>query len=374
MRQHSGKSSTGKYVRYIHSAVDGYIKGMNISFGAHTGRAISRLLNLYNLPKPSVKYSCMEELIDDLTLYEAEYASKKYGSYLKAASTGIRGIITAPEGKVLTIADYAAIEARLVFWLSDCFNGLKKYHQGVDLYVDAATKIYHKTTESIISDERWLGKQVILGAGFGLGSKGFVNSCANWGVEVPLDLAEEAIASYRESYPEVVDFWNDIERTAIRACKTGEITYMPNGKIAFKTFKTKSGVKMLLMRLPSGRFISYPHVRLETVTTPWGAFKPGITYKKVTNGGFFRESTYGGKLTENAVQGIARDLMYFGAQNAAKNGYEVLFTVYDEIVAMVDEDKANMEEFCELICRLPEWATNMPLKAEGRTFRRYQKI
>lgn len=161
MRQHSGKSSTGKYVRYINSAVNGYIKGMNISFGAHTGRSVSKLLNLYNLPKPSVKYDCMEELIDDLSLYEAGLATAKYGSYLKAASTAIRGIITAPEGYVLTIADYASIEARIVFWISNCFVGLKKYHDGVDLYVDAATKIYHKTADSINYDERWLGKQCL---------------------------------------------------------------------------------------------------------------------------------------------------------------------------------------------------------------------
>lgn len=316
----------------------------------------------------------MEELIDDLALRDPEHTTAKYGSYLKAASTAIRGIITAPEGYVLTIADYAAIEARLVFWLSDSFDGLRKYHQGVDLYVDAASKIYHKPSAQINSEERWLGKQVILGAGYGLGPKGFVNSCANWGVEVPLGLAEEAITTYRESYPEVVNFWNDIERVAIRACKTGEITYTSNGKIAFKTYKTKSGVIMLLMRLPSGRFISYPHVKIETVVTPWGAKKTGITYKKVTNGGFYRESTYGGKLTENAVQGIARDLMYFGSQNAAKHGYEILFTVYDEVVGLAKEDHANLEEFCELICAKPDWAETMPLVAEGKLVRRYQKI
>ena len=373
MRQHAGKSSTGKYVRYINSAVDGRVKGMTISFGAHTGRSVSRLLNLYNLPKPSVDYDCMEELVGDLTL-PPSFANEKYGSYLKAASTAIRGIITAPVGKCLVIADYAAIEARIVFWISNCFTGIKKYHDGVDLYVDAAAKIYHKSPKEVTKDERWLGKQVILGAGFGLGAKGFVNSCANWGVDVPLDLAQEAISTYRESYPEVVDFWNTLEATAIRACKTGEITYVPNGKLAFKTLRSNNGIPMLLMRLPSGRFIIYPHVKVETVVTPWGAKKTGITYKKVSNGGFFRESTYGGKFTENAVQGIARDLMYHGAKNAQKNGYDILFTVYDEIVALADADKANIEEFCQLICDLPEWAFGMPLDAEGKVVRRYQKI
>lgn len=373
MRQHAGKSSTGKYTRYVNSSIDGYIKGMNISFGAHTGRAVSRLLNLYNLPKPSVKYSCMEELVDDL-VSDVDMVNHKYGSYLKAASTAIRGIITAPNNYVFTVADYAAIEARLVFWLSNSFTGLKKYHEGIDLYKDAASKIYHKPIDQVTDSERWLGKQVILGAGFGLGAKGFVRSCANWGVDVPLLLAEDAISAYRESYPEVVEFWNAMESTAIRACKTGEITYIPNGKIAFKTMKTKSGVLMLLMRLPSGRFITYPHVKLETVTTPWGANKMGITYKKAKDGGYFRESTYGGKMTENAIQGIARDLMYHGGKNAAKEGYEILFTVYDEIVGMAPKDRADIDHFCESICVLPDWAIGMPLEAEGKIFSRYQKL
>jgi DNA polymerase len=373
MRQHAGKSSTGKYVRYVNSAIAGRIKGMNISFGAHTGRPISKLLNLYNLPKPSVKYNCMEELVDELT-GEVELVNQKYGSYLKAASTALRGIITATDGHSFAIADYAAIEARLVFWLSNSYTGLRKYHEGIDLYKDAASKIYKKPIDAITDSERWLGKQVILGAGFGLGAKGFVRSCANWGVDVPLLLAEEAINAYRESYPEVVDFWNSIESTAIRACKTGEVTYIPNGKIAFKTSRTKSGVNVLQMRLPSGRSITYPHVKIEQVTTPWGAKKMSITYKKVKDGGFFRESTYGGKFTENAIQGIARDLMYYGAKNAGNNGYDILFTVYDEIVGMAPNDYIDIEEFIKLITVLPDWAIGMPLEAEGKIVRRYQKI
>lgn len=374
MRQHSGKSSTGKYVRYCNSAVDSRICGMNISFGAHTGRAVSKLLNLYNLPKPSVKYESMEELVYDLTKKEIKEVNEKYGSYLKAASTAIRGMIEAPEGKILYISDYAAIEARLVFWLADCMSGIKKYLNKEDLYIDQASKIFNKRISDITSDERWVGKQVILGAGYGLGPKGFVLSCARWGVEVSLKVAEDAISSYRESYEEIVDLWNDLERKAILAYKSGEQTFAANGKISFKKVRSQSGVVFLLMILPSGRFIMYPHVKTEVVTTPWGAKKKGITYKKVTNGGFFRQSTYGGSITENAVQGIARDLMYYGSKNAKANGYDILFHVYDEVVGMHDENDANIHEFNDLICKRPDWGLTIPLVAEGKICKRYQKI
>lgn len=373
MRQHASKSSTGKYIRYIHSSIDGSVHGMIISFGAHTGRGISKLLNLYNLPKPSIKYDSMDELVTDLKEEKVDI-NEKYGSYLKAASTAIRGMITAPKGKKLTVSDYAAIEARIVFWLAGCKRGLQKYVDGIDNYIDMATFIYSKPYASITDDERWLGKQVILGAGFGLGGQGFVNSCERWGVTVAKDLADEAIQAYRETYPEVVDLWNDLENGAMKACKTGKVVYAAHGRIAFKTNKTPSGVIMLRMKLPSGRCITYPDVSIQVVKTPWGAKKKAVVYKKAKNGGFYPDSTYGGKLAENAVQAIARDIFYYGCKQAQAAGYQILFGVYDEVIGLNDADKVNIEEFNELICRQPDWSKGLPLLAEGKIMKHYQKI
>ena len=374
MRQHSGKSSTGKYYRYVNSSVDSTIYGMIISFGAHTGRTISKLLNLNNLPKPSIKYESMDTLVEDMRILPTEIIDEKYGSYLKAASTAIRGMITARPGKILAIADYASIEARLVFWLANCKTGLRKYYNGIDLYKDQATTIFHTSYDRVNDDQRWLGKQVILGAGFGLGWKGFIGSCARWGVEVSDDIAQKSIAAYREDYPEVVDMWDDLDRKSIMACKTGQITYACNGRIAFKTFKTKSGVKFLLMKLPSGRFLMYPHVKVIMATTPWGSRRVAISYKKFKDGRFVSETTYGGKLSENAIQAIARDLMYYGARNARDNDYDILFSVYDEIIAEVDESKADIKLFESLICKIPDWGLGIPLEAEGKLLKHYQKL
>jgi len=374
MRQHSGKSSTGKYVRYINSTIDGWVYGMIISFGAHTGRGVSKLLNLYNLPKPSIKYDSMDELVDDLSKEDIAFINTKYGSYLRAASTAIRGMITAPDGKILAVADYAAIEARIVFWLAGCSDGLQKYLDGVDIYKDMAAYIYMTTYKQVVDSERWVGKQVILGAGFGLGGPGFVKSCARWGVEIGINEAQQAIDSYRSAYPEVVELWNDLDEASMRACRTGKVTFIPNKKIAFKTHRTKSGVTMLQMKLPSGRCLNYPDVRIETVTTPWGAQKKAITYKKPKDNGFYRESTYGGKITENAVQAIARDIFYYGAQHASKNQYQVMFGVYDEVIALTNKSTADIDKFCELICEKPDWAADLPLEAEGKLLKHYQKI
>jgi len=374
MRQHSGKSSTGKYYRYINSSIDDKIYGMIISFGAHTGRTISKLLNLNNLPKPSVNYKSMDELIKDLQVCNVDCINDKYSSYLKTASTAIRGIIRAPNNHVLAVADYASIEARLVFWLAHSMDGLRKYHDGIDLYKDMASTIYSTPYSQVTDKQRWTGKQVILGAGFGLGWKGFIGSCERFGVEVPEDLAQQSIESYRSDYPEVVALWDDLDRKSMQSCITGQITYAAKGRIAFKTMKTKSGITFLLMKLPSGRFMSYPDVKIIKATTPWGSKRRAVSYKKQINGKWLRETTYGGKLTENAIQAIARDLMYYGAQQAKSSGYDVLFSVYDEIIAEIPKDKADISQFESLICELPEWGAGIPLEAEGKILTNYQKL
>jgi len=373
MRQHSGKSSTGKYDRYVNGNVDGLIYGMIISFGTHTHRTISKLLNLNNLPKPSVEYESMYQLVEDFKNEDAQFINDQYGSYMKAASTAIRGIITAPEGKKLFVADYASIEARLVFWAADCKDGLQKYHDGIDNYIDMAATIYHIIYSEVNDSQRWVGKNAILGCGFGLGWKGFQNTCRNYGRELSDELCQLTIAAYRDAYYEVVEAWKDIEKAAMLAVRTGKTTYCLKGKCAFRTIKTKSGKVFLLMRKPNGTFLSYPEPRIQTVTTPWGARKKALTYKRLVNNFWRRESTYGGSLFENYIQAIARDLMYFGAKEANKKGYKVMFSVYDEVIALADEDR-SFDEYIEALCMLPDWAVGLPLAADGKKLVHYQKL
>jgi DNA polymerase len=128
------------------------------------------------------------------------------------------------------------------------------------------------------------------------------------------------------------------------------------------------------MKLPSGRCLMYPDIKVTQATTPWGAKRKAISYRKQINGQWLRESTYGGKLTENAIQAIARDLMYYGAKQAEESGYEVLFSVYDEIIAEKRSDLADIKEFESLICKIPDWGKGIPLEAEGKLLNNYQKL
>jgi len=129
----------------------------------------------------------------------------------------------------------------------------------------------------------------------------------------------------------------------------------------------------LAMRLPSGRCVYYPHVKTALVKTPWGEKKLAVTYKKAKDRGFYRDSTYGGKMVENAVQAIARDVMYYGAQQASKEGFNILFTVYDEVIGLSKEGR-DIRTFNEALCKTENWSRDIPLVADGQVLRRYQKL
>lgn len=372
MRRDSGKSSVSKFNRMIDSNVDDKIKGMIISFGAHTGRPISKLLNLYNLPKSSIEKFNMEELCGDLHQGDIEYIDNKYGPYILSASSAVRGMILPSPDKKLCVSDYSSIETRVVFWLSNCETGLDAFRNGRDLYKEAASHIFNVSYERVDDEKRWIGKQVILGACYGLGAQGFVNSCARWGKEVSLSLAKKAISSYREQYSEVVETWDELNSKAMLAINTGKPQFSNNGKFAFQKVTNRNGISFLYMKLPSGRLMTFPHCYVKEIENKWGGSSLQIHYRKYNEKGVMVETTYGGKLMENLSQAIARDIMYNGALNAKDKGYDILFTVYDEIIA--EHEDPDIDEFNKLITESPSWCKDLPLLAEGKILTRYNKL
>ena len=372
MRLMGGKSSTGKYEAMLKSAhCDQRVRGTLVYCGAiKTGRWAGRQVQPHNFPKPTVKYESIEELIDDLRNSPRDQILEKYGSLMHAASTATRGMICAPPGKILNVADYNAIEVRILFWLADEQEGLKVYREGGDIYVEMAKDVYgNPNLTKSDSDERWLGKQIILGCGYGMGPPKFMVTCAGYGRSITEDLSQKAVYSYREKYYKVVELWNGIEEAAMKAM-TAPFNIEEYGYVKFK----KIG-QHLYCKLPSGRKIVYPYARLERVKTPWGAVKLAITYRTLENGMWKRTSTFGGKLVENVCQGVARDFMAHGMITAEeKGGYEMVTTVHDEAVSETPRDYGDIEEYCELLVDIPDWGKGCPLEAEGKRVQRYQKI
>jgi len=375
MRATGGKSSTAKFESIINTSHDNLIKGTVVYHGARTGRMAGRLFQPQNLPKPSVKYETMDLLIEDLVNMTNDEINEKYGSLMRAASSAVRGMIKPPEGHELYGADYAAIEARVLFWLANCQRGLNLYHRGFDVYKDMATEIYNVQYDAVDDDQRWLGKQSILGCGYGLGFQGFINACAVYGVEIFEEIARSVVSSYRETYWEVPKLWDSLDKSAITAMKSNHEVFAAHGRVSFKLLRLRNGVNVLYMKLPSNRLISYYDVRIETVKTPWGARRKAITYKVMENNMWRRTSTYGGKLTENACQAIARDIMMEGNKNAEDAGFTVFMQVHDELISHAPIDYMSLEDYEKLLCDpMPEWAMGLPLAAEGKILTRYQKL
>lgn len=376
MRSNGGKSSTSKYERLIDMASkDGNIHSVFVYHGTTTGRLTGRAWQPTNLAKPSIEYESMDKLIEDLRNLNNDEINERYGSFMKAASSAMRGHIKAPDGMELFGADYAAIEARVVFWLANCMRGLKTYHDGLDMYKDIATVIYKVQYEDVNDEQRWLGKQCILGAGYGIGWRGFQNACLQYNVSLPDETCQLAVDTYRETYPEIVDLWASLERAAMLAMTTGKECFAAHGRVSFKLLKMKNKQLFLFMKLPSGRLICYPKASIGIVKTPWGAKKKAITFRKLVNNHWAHESTYGGKLVENACQAIARDIMYVGMKNASAAGFKTIMQVYDELISLAPKGFMNIEDYENLLCNpMPEWSKGLPLEAEGKVMPRYQKL
>ena len=367
-RRSLGKTSIAKFVA-MQNSMDkgGRLRDLLMYHGAGPGRWAGKLVQLQNLPRGNVK---------DIDLCVKFIKQRKYGlldmmysDITGAISSCIRGAIISKPGFDLLVSDYASIETRVLFWLAGEINGLEKIKRGVDLYVDMAKIIYDKpdlTKED--KAERQLGKQAILGLGYGQGDKKFKMVCDSYDMDVSSELAKKAVEIYRETYISVTKFWYTQEASAKKAIRTGEVVTC--GKIKW----AKKGA-FLICLLPSSRAMVYYQPKIQMLMAPWGQEKETITYMSVNSvtKQYERTSTRGAKLVENIVQATARDLMANAMLVCEKAGYPIVMTIHDELVSEVPENFGSVEEFEKLMCELPAWAEGCPVEAEGWRGKRYRK-
>lgn len=343
---------------------DGTVKGALVYYGAGTGRFAGRLFQLHNLPRGH--FPVVEDYAQ-LIKSGGDGFEELFDSPIQFVSTMIRPCLIATPGKTMYDADYSAIEARGTAWLAGDKTMLNEFRSGEEVYKAMAASIFNVSIHNVTWFERFVGKQAILGLGYQMGAPKFLATCINYGQDIGEELAERTVGIYRTKYFRIKEFWYEANDTLMLAIRN------PNKVYSLRSCRVASNGRYLFVQLPSGRTITYPMPRIGIVEKDWGPTEQ-IQYMGIHSK--TRQWTwidlYGGKITENLVQGIARDLMAVGMTNVIDAGFDFLLTVHDQILAE-HEQSGLLEEYIELMTTPPVWASDYPLAAEGKECYRFSK-
>lgn len=377
---------------------DGRARGLLLYYGAHTGRYSGKRIQPQNfnrgnakVQKAVFKYLEDEEIWDVSKMRNgfnypawAEQGDLIFPRPLRALAESMRGFIKAPDGYRFVVADYAQIEARVLRWLARAEFKMQAFRDGTDLYCQFASTIYQGrkysdyfndqgkvVKEGKLADERQVSKSAELGCGYGLGGVAFVAYCDNMDIIIDEETAKNVVKAWRRDNPEIVKYWERIEKAAVLATIFEDKPARVDN-IVFKIHRLDHERWWLECMLPSGRHIAYYRPKVLD-TCVYGQWRQTLSFRTEWNGKSFREDTYGGKLVENIVQGIARDIMMCGIHKGEANGYECVLTVHDENVTLRRNGEGSYKELEQLMCDLPAWVTDCPITAEGGEMVRYGK-
>ena len=358
------KTSVKKYEAVMRSVCkDNRVRGMMRFCGAsRTGRWSGNILQPQNLP---------QNHLPDLTLArdivkdgDFEMLDMTFGNVPNVLSELIRTVLIPKQNHRFIVADFSAIEARVLSWLAGEQWRLDTFRNGGDIYCASASQMFRVPVEKhgVNGHLRQKGKISELACGYG-GSVGALKNMGAVEMGVPEDELQGLINDWRNANPHIVKLWTEVGNTAMKAIK--EKTIVSLGKLVFMY---ERGI--LFIRLPSGRRLSYIKPRIGT--NRFGG--DSITYMGVSaSKKWERLETFGGKLVENIVQAIARDLLASAMMNVANAGYDIVFHVHDEIIAEVPDGQGSVDEMCMLMSINPDWADGIPLSADGYECEYYRK-
>ena len=361
LRQQLAKSSVKKYQAMEAAACsDSRIRGCFMFYGANrTGRFSGRLVQLQNLPQNHL--SDLGEARELVRQGNLSALRMLYPDIPDTLSQLIRTAFVAAPGNLLYVADFSAIEARVLSWLAGEQWRMDVFEHGGDIYCETASRMFGVPVEKHgqNSELRQKGKQAELACGYG----GAVGALKAMGA-IEAGMREEELAplvqAWRAASPNIVRFWWDIDRAAKTAVFEREKAVV--GNIGFKY---ESG--FLFITLPSGRRLAY--VKPRKGENKFG--EPAITYEGV--GGtkkWERIETYGPKIVENIVQGISRDILCYAMKSLRDR--RICMHIHDELVIEAPEG-TSLEEICAVMGRTPPWASGLNLRADGYVTPWYKK-
>ena len=365
IRQQLGKTSVKKYVAMATAKCeDDRVRGLTQFYGANrTGRWAGRLVQMQNLPRNYLKTLDSARNLVKQKNYTAVKAL--YGNVPDTLSQLIRTAFIPSEGRKFVVADFSAIEARVIAWLAgeQWVNEVFATHGKI--YEATASQMFHVPIEKIVKGNpkyalRQKGKVATLALGYQGGTKALIAMGAlNMGLSE--DELPDIVQRWRNANPRIRDLWYAVEEAALQVMHTAQpqairgLVFRLEGDLIY-------GQSFLTVQLPSGRTLFYPKPFLQE--NQFG--KMAIHYYTVGQQSHKWEvtSTYGGKMTENIVQAIARDCLAETLSRISALGLQVVFHVHDEVIIDAPMD-VTVEQVCALMAEPIPWAPGLILKGAG---------
>ncbi|EFW29059.1 DNA polymerase [Selenomonas artemidis] len=359
------KTSVKKYEAMVQAQCsDGRAHGLLQFYGANrTGRWAGRLVQVQNLPR-----NTMAELDDARALLrcgDTDALEMLFDNPPDVLSQLIRTAFIPAVGMRFTVADFSAIEARVIAWLAGEKWRMDVFADGGDIYCASASKMFHVPVEKhgVNGHLRQKGKVAELALGYG----GGVSALKRMGAD-KLGLTdaelEEIKQSWRKASPRIVRLWSDFESAALEAVRERSTVSLQHGI----KLECRSGI--LFIRLPSGRSLAYVKPRIEYEES---FDREGLTYYGRDVGGWGKQRTYGGRLVENAIQAIARDCLAVAMTRLEAAGYPIVMHIHDEVVVETPRSVDCLADVCEIMSKPVDWAPGLVLTADGYTTNYYKK-
>ena len=364
LRRQARKTSTKKLIAMMECMPsDNRVRGLFQYAGApRTLRWAGRLIQPQNLPRP-MKGLDIEMAIDAiLNGATADTIRLVFGDVLDVVSSCLRACFQAAKDHVFTVCDYSAIEARVIAWLAGQGDILKLFAANQDVYM--------YTASNVGSDNRQLGKVLVLACGFGMGWAKFKETAATYGITLTDPEAVNLVDAWRQRNSHIVNFWYALDRAARDAINNPGMEFTV-GKVKLRMGKNRMA-GALLIELPNGSFLSYRDAALEWIDgretiTFWGVDAKTKQWSK--------QRTYGGKLAENITQSLARHLLADAMLRCEKLNFALVGTIHDELIVETHQSFGwgTFNAMRRVMSSGPAWAKGLPLNGAGYISRRYGK-
>ena len=366
LRLASAKSSVKKYaVARDAAGADGRLRGCFQFYGAATGRWAGRLMQLQNLPRGRLSGDALDDARAFAREGDAEALELHYGDVQDALKSLVRTVLVPREGHVFAVSDFSAIEARVLAWLAgekwvlDVFRGDGK------VYEATASRMFGVPVDQVGKDLRQRGKVATLALGYQGGPKALERMGA-LAMGIPEAELPKMVRMWRNANKRIKALWGEAETAAYAALRGGGPQRFARGACRARKDSSIGG---LAIDLISGRSLHYRGAKVsDDGSLSYLACGKGAAALKV--------DTYGGRIVENVTQAIARDVLAEAMVRLEEAGYEIVAHVHDEVIVEVPADRADqcLGRVNALMGNVaPEWATGLPLRAEGYTCTSYRK-